>query len=71
MRLYTFYPYTAQGASLGFEAHDLDDDASAMALGRRLIGGHRSAVEIQIWQGERLVAHIQPRDESGPASPTG
>ena len=50
-----FFPYTADGAALMFEAVDLEDDGAAMGHAERLLSQHASAAEVVIWEDDREV----------------
>lgn len=58
MALFTFYPCRADGSSSAFETIDCVDDGEALLRARRVLDEHRSAVEVDIWQGERHVAEL-------------
>ena len=66
MPIYTFYPYTAEGSALMFEALDLADDEIAIARAGLLLNLHASAAEVVVWQDEREV-HRETR--AGLAAP--
>ncbi|WP_421932485.1 hypothetical protein [Phenylobacterium sp.] len=66
MPAYTFYPYAAQGLALTFEDTDLPDEATAYVQARRILAEHDSAVEVQVWQDDRLV-HREVREQGASA----
>ena len=55
MPIYTFYPYTAEGAALMFEVVDLVDDSAAATHAARLLTLHASASEVVVWEVDREV----------------
>lgn len=65
MPIYTFYPYTAAGSALMFEAIDLADDGIAMTHAGRLLAQHASAAEVVVWQEDREV-HRETRAQTQP-----
>ena len=62
MPIYTFYPYTAEGSALMFEAIDLADDEIAMAHAGHMLSQHASAAEVVVWQEDRQV-HREAREK--------
>jgi hypothetical protein len=61
--LYTFYPRKAGGSALSLESHDDADDAAALRRARAILEQHRSAAQVSVWLGDRLVGEI--RSEAG------
>lgn len=68
MPIYTFYPQMADGASLTFDAVELEDDAAAIGHCQLVLAEHRSAVEVVVWDGDRRV-HGAPRRRVGRPAP--
>ncbi|HEX5378547.1 MAG TPA: hypothetical protein VFW47_08220 [Phenylobacterium sp.] len=66
MQFYTFYPQTADGAPLMFEALELEDDLAATAYCARLLAEHRSAVEVVVWEGDRRLSGMTRRPPREP-----
>jgi hypothetical protein len=58
MSLFTFYPCRADGSSTSFQTQMCVDDDSALSYARQVLDEHRSAVEVVVWQGERLVGSV-------------
>ena len=58
MPLFTFYPWRSDGSSAAFEVLECDDDLAALEAARRVLGDHRSSIEVVIWQGERRVGAV-------------
>jgi len=53
--IYLFYPRDDHGSASTFEAHHCTDDDAALASARQALSEHSSAVEIEVWLGDRLV----------------
>ena len=66
MPAYTFYPYAARGLGLTFQDTDLPDDAAAQVQALRILADHGSALEVQVWQDDRLVCR-EVRAQDAPA----
>jgi hypothetical protein len=60
---YTFYPCRADGSSMAFDAVELTHDEDARAFAQRVLDRHDSAVEVEIWAGERRLGKIARKDE--------
>jgi hypothetical protein len=58
MPLFTFYPCRPDGSSSALEAEVCRDDAAALFRARRVLDDHASAVEVEVWQGERRVGAL-------------
>jgi hypothetical protein len=65
MPAYRFYAITKNG---GIErppqSHDLPNDAAANEKAKQLLDGH----DIEIWQGARMVAYLEPDQKPGSQS---
>lgn len=59
MTLYTFYPRLRDGASLTFDAVELDDDQAAMDHSRLVLSEHPSAYQVMVWDGDRRVCRVE------------
>jgi hypothetical protein len=59
MLLFTFYLYRPDGSSIAFESFELIDDARAMVQARKVLFEHPSAVQVEIWSGERQVGVVE------------
>jgi hypothetical protein len=55
-RLYTFFPFTASGVTLMFDARSLRSDDEAFAYARWLLQEEPSASEVFVCEGEREVS---------------
>jgi hypothetical protein len=58
---YTFYPCRADGSSMAFDAAEFSRDEDARAFAQRVLERHDSAVEVEIWAGERRLGRISRR----------
>lgn len=71
MPAYTFYPYAARGLGLTFQDIDLPDDAAARVQALRILAEHGSAIEVQVWQDDRLVhGEVRAQDAAEPVRAT-
>lgn len=59
MALYTFYPRLKDGASLTFDAVELDDDEAAVDHSRLVLSEHPSAYQVMVWDGDRRVCRVE------------
>jgi hypothetical protein len=57
---YTFYPCRADGSSMAFDAAHLADDDQALTYAARVLTRHASAVEVEVWAGERRLGVVRP-----------
>jgi hypothetical protein len=55
---YTFYPCRADGSSMAFDAAEFSHDDEARAFAKRVLERHDSAIEVEIWAGERRLGRI-------------
>ena len=62
MLLYTFYPWTLDGSSEVFEAHELRSDAEAAAMAVKVLSAHAHCTHVAVWEGDRAVL-IHPLPE--------
>ena len=58
MPLFTFYPCRGDGSSTAFETFEQPSDTAALRRAEQVLREHPSAVEVVIWQGERLVGAV-------------
>ena len=56
--LYIFDCRRADGAPICLEAHALSSDAHALAWARKLLAGHQTCSNIEVFDGERLVGAV-------------
>ena len=65
MPLFTFYPCRPDGSSTAFESLELGSDDGALVRALRVLAEHESAVQVEIWQGERRVGAVDRQPDLG------
>lgn len=58
MPLFTFYPCRPDGSATAFETFEETSVTAALARAERVLHEHSSAVEVEVWQGERRVGAV-------------
>ena len=63
LTLYTFFLCRDDGSAHAFEAHEMRDDAAALALAAAILADHASAAYVNVYDGDRQVLASQPAAE--------
>ena len=58
MPLFTFYPCRSDGSATAFETFEEASVTAALARAERVLREHPSAVEVEVWQGERRIGAV-------------
>lgn len=58
MTSYSFYPYLPNGSCLTFMVVDFASDAEALDYGRLALLDHVSAIDVEVWDQDRLVGAL-------------